>query len=313
MLMIPDYFHYLLTGVQKFEYTNASSTGLLDAENQTWDFDLIRRLGFPRRLFPPLSKPGTIVGTFSQEIQDLVGFNCTVVLPATHDTGSAFVAVPAKGQDSVCLSSGTWSLLGVELEHPNTTDASRIANFTNEGGYNGRYRYLKNIMGLWMIQELRREYGTEHSFSELIALAEAAAFSTVIDVNDPGFLAPASMAQAIQTFCNHHALPAPQGMGETLKCVYQSLAVCYRNAIEELSRLTKCRYAAIHIVGGGSHAEYLNRLTAQATGLPVYAGPTEATALGNLIVQMIAAGCFRNLTEARQAIYESFEIKEVLP
>lgn len=312
LLMIPDYFHYLLTGVQKFEYTNASSTGLLNASEKTWDRELLDRLGYPQHLFPELSLPGTVVGGFKPEIIEAVGFDCTVVLPATHDTGSAFLAVPARDDHSVYLSSGTWSLLGVENAEPVTTEDSMKANFTNEGGYEYRYRYLKNIMGLWMIQSIRKENEGKYTFPELIAMAEAAEFDAIIDVNDDSFLAPESMTKAVADYCLAHSLPVPETLGQLLKCVYRSLAVCYKDAIIELEGLTNKKYTAIHIVGGGSNADYLNRLTAKETGLPVYAGPTEGTALGNIIAQMIYAGTFTSLAEARSAIFKSFEIKEVL-
>ncbi len=312
LMMIPDYFHYLLTGVQKFEYTNASSTGLLNAEKKTWDEDLLKLLGYPRHLFPELSMPGSVVGTFADAIRQEVGFDCTVVLPATHDTGSAFMAVPAKNDTSVYLSSGTWSLLGVENTAPITTEESMKANFTNEGGYEYRYRYLKNIVGLWMIQSIRKE-NEGYSFQALIDMAEEAEFETIIDVNDDDFLAPESMTEAVKEYCVSHSLKVPETLGQLLKCVYRSLAVCYRDAIGELEALTGKKYTAIHIVGGGSNAEYLNRLTAEETGLPVYAGPAEGTALGNIMAQMIHAGTFSSLEEARAAIYNSFEIKEVFP
>lgn len=312
LMMIPDYFHFLLTGVQKFEYTNASSTGLLNAEKKTWDPELLEALDYPSSLFPELSLPGTVVGPLLPEIINQVGFDCTVVLPATHDTGSAFMAVPAKDDHSVYLSSGTWSLLGVENTAPITTPESMEANFTNEGGYEYRFRYLKNIMGLWMIQSIRKE-NPDYTFQQLIDLAEVAEFDTIIDVNDDAFLAPDSMTAAVRDYCINHSLPVPQTLVQVLKCVYHSLAVCYKNAIQELEGLTHKAYTAIHIVGGGSNADYLNRLTARETGLPVYAGPTEGTALGNLMAQMIYYGSFSSLDEAKEAIYKSFEIKEVLP
>lgn len=313
LLMIPDYLHYRLTGVRRFEYTNASSTGLLDAAKCDWDRALLDKLGYPQRLFPNLNMPGEPVGRLLPEVAEAVGFDCQVVLPATHDTGSAFLAVPARDDHSVYLSSGTWSLLGVENPSPITTEESRIANFTNEGGYDRRYRYLKNIMGLWMIQSIRAEHEGAYSFQQLIDMAEAAEFDALIDVNDDSFLAPESMTQAVKDYCANHNLPVPETLGQLLKCVYRSLAICYRDAIRELEGLTGNQYSAIHIVGGGSNADYLNRLTAQATGLPVYAGPTEGTALGNLMAQMIAAGVFEDLTAARAAVRESFDIKEVLP
>ncbi len=328
LLMIPDYFHFRLTGVKKQEYTNATSTNLVHAERGSWDLELIERLGLPARLFGPLSMPGTPVGELLPEIQRQVGFNAAVVLPATHDTGSAFLAVPAQDENAVYLSSGTWSLLGVENQAPITTEESRKANFTNEGGAWRRFRYLKNIMGLWMIQSIRRElngnayvagresrYAGEKrwSFSDLIAAAEASAYSAEVDANDSRFLAPESMIDAIRSFCQERGEPAPETVGDLMRCVYISLARCYRDAVGELSALTGTTYTSVNIVGGGCQDGYLNQLTAKALSLPVSAGPVEGTAIGNLIVQMIAAGEFQDLREARGCVRNSFEIKEVLP
>lgn len=335
LLMIPDYFHYLLTGVQKQEYTNATSTGLVHADKKTWDRDLLDTLGLPRRLFGPLSMPGTVVGPLKEKIAAEVGFQTTVVLPATHDTGSAFLAVPAGDDRAVYLSSGTWSLLGVENETPITSEASRRQNFTNEGGAWYRYRYLKNIMGLWMIQSIRRELngvdyvaGKERAawtldvqpgekqwtFPDLIAAAEAAAdFPSVVNANDDAFLAPASMIAAVQAACEATGQPVPRTVGQLMQCVYRSLTLCYKNAIAGLSQLTGKTYTAIHIVGGGCQDNYLNRMTATICRLPVWAGPVEGTAIGNLVIQMIHSGKFADLAAARQCIRESFDIKEVLP
>ena len=335
LLMIPDYFHYLLTGVQKQEYTNATSTGLVHADKKTWDRDLLDLLGLPRRLFGPLSMPGTVVGPLREEIAAQVGFQTTVVLPATHDTGSAFLAVPAGDDRAVYLSSGTWSLLGVENEAPITTEESRKQNFTNEGGAWYRYRYLKNIMGLWMIQSIRRELnGVEYvagkeraawtldvqpgekqwTFPDLIAAAESVAdFPSVVNANDDAFLAPASMIAVIQATCATAGQPVPRTVGQLMQCVYRSLTLCYKNAIAGLSQLTGKTYTAIHIVGGGCQDNYLNRMTAAICRLPVWAGPVEGTAIGNLVIQMIHSDEFADLAAARQCIRESFDIKEVLP
>ncbi|MCD7917555.1 MAG: rhamnulokinase, partial [Clostridiales bacterium] len=233
LLMIPDYFHFLLTGVKRQEYTNATSTNLVNAAAKTWDYDLIRTLGLPEGLFGPLSMPGETVGELLPEIQAEVGFNATVVLPATHDTGSAFLAVPARDDNAVYLSSGTWSLLGVENEQPITSEASRAQNFTNEGGAWYRYRYLKNIMGLWMIQSIRRELNgvnyvagkTEHtasgkqwSFPDLIEAAKGAQdFPSVVDVDDASFLAPDSMIQAVKDYCAKTNQPVPETVGEVMQ------------------------------------------------------------------------------------------------
>lgn len=329
LLMIPDYFHYRLTGVKKQEYTNATSTGLVNAQDKTWDMAVIGKLGFPPKLFPPLSMPGTAVGEFTPEIRAEVGFNARVILPATHDTGSAFLAVPARDENAVYLSSGTWSLLGVENDHPITTEASRLQNFTNEGGAWYRFRYLKNIMGLWMIQSIRRELngaayvegrksryaaGRTYSFPDLIEEARGATdFPSMVDANDGSFLAPESMIDAIKTYCARTAQPVPATVGEIMQCVYRSLAKCYKDAIDGLSALTGKTYTSINIVGGGCQDMYLNQMTADAAGLPVYAGPVEGTAIGNLIVQMIAEGEFDSLQQARDAIRNSFDMKEVTP
>jgi len=329
LLMIPDYFNFKLTGVKKQEYTNATSTNLVNAGDKTWDMELIRRLGFPEKLFGELSMPGTVVGELTEEIQKEVGFNAGVILPATHDTGSAFLAVPAKDGNAVYLSSGTWSLLGVENERPITSETSRLRNFTNEGGAWYRFRYLKNIMGLWMIQSIRRELngvayvagktgkyadGKQWGFPDLIDAARSAKeFQSVVDVNDNSFLAPESMIDAVKDACAKDGQPVPQTVGEIMQCVYLSLALCYRHAIHELSGLTGKTYTSINIVGGGCQDMYLNQMTARAAGLPVHAGPVEGTAIGNLVVQMIAAGEFDSLQSARNAIRDSFAIKEVLP
>ncbi len=314
LLMIPDYFNFLLTGVKKQEYTNATSTALVNAAEKTWDMGLISELGFPERLFGELSMPKTVVGKLTDKIKAEVGFDCTVILPATHDTGSAFLAVPARDENAVYISSGTWSLLGVENEAPLTSAQSAEANFTNEGGFDYRYRYLKNIMGLWMIQSIRRNLDKKYSFAQLEQMArEAGEFESIADVNDASFLAPDNMLDAVKNYCERSNQAVPQTIGETVQCVYKSLALGYAEAINRLSILTGKKYTSINIVGGGSKDGYLNELTAKATGLTVFAGPTEGTALGNLMAQMIYAGEYESLQAARAAIKQSFEIKEIKP
>lgn len=317
-LMIPDYLNYCLCGVMANEYTNASTTALVGAESKTWDDALIEKLGLPRKIFGAIRTPGTVLGHLREEVSRYVGFDCQVVLPATHDTGSAFLAVPARDDKAVYLSSGTWSLLGVENLTPITGPESEAANFTNEGGYEYRYRYLKNIMGLWMIQSVRRELGeqtgTRPSFPELIAAAEGAHdFAGIVSTGDQRFLAPASMIEEVKAACADAGQTAPATVGEVMQTIYNSLSRDYRKAIDELQTLTGKRYTSINIVGGGSQDMYLNQMTANAAGLPVFAGPTEGTALGNLMVQFIAAGIYPDLQSARDAIKNSFEIKEVLP
>ena len=329
MLMIPEYFNFKLTGVKRNEYTNASSTNLLNAAEKTWDMEVISALGLPTEIFHELAMPGTVLGGLLPEIQAEVGYDTTVILPATHDTGSAFLAVPARDDNAVYLSSGTWSLLGVENEVPITTPESQAQNFTNEGGAWYRFRYLKNIMGLWMIQSIRRELNgvayvqgkesrtvaaKQWSFPDLIAEAKKCEdFTSIVDVNRDCFLAPQSMIQAIKDECAATNQPVPETVGEIMQCVYTSLSLCYRDAIKSLQKLTGKTYTSVNIVGGGCQDGYLNQRTAQATGLPVFAGPVEGTAIGNLIVQMIAGGDLSNLQAARDAIRASFEIKEVTP
>jgi len=316
---MPEYLNYRLTGKIVHEYTHSSTTALLDAAKKDWDFELIEKLGLPRRIFGKLEMPGTTVGEYK---------GVKVVLPAMYDTGSAYLAVPARDDRAVYLSSGTWSLLGVEMEKPITTKAACEANFTNEGGAWGRYRYLKNIMGLWMIQSIRRELngveyvegkgrdataealkaisdwqpGHEYSFAELEMAARAAeGFETTVNVNDQRFMNPTSMTGEVLAAAAAEG-KAPATVGELIRCVYKSLAECYADAIRTLSDITGKTYTSINIVGGGSKDRYLNALTADATGLEVFTGPTEGTAIGNLIVQMIAAGEFKDLAEARKAI-----------
>ena len=329
LLLLPDYLHYRLTGRVTNEYTNATTTALVNARTGTWDDALLAALELPRGLFGPLSMPGTRVGGFLPEVQSAVGFDSTVVLPATHDTGSAFLAVPARDAHAAYLSSGTWSLLGTERAQPITTPESRAANFTNEGGYAHRWRYLKNIMGLWMLQSVRRERSGvsyvegrppsgacegEVSYARLEREARACVdFAGRVDVSDARFLSPSSMTQAVKDVCAETGQPVPRTNGELAACIYGSLADSYAAAVRELSALTHTEFTALHIVGGGSRDGWLNTLTARATGLPVYAGPAEATALGNLMAQCLADGTFPSLTEARAAVRAGFSIEEVIP
>ena len=311
-LMIPEYFNYRLTGNAVNEYTNGSTTALIDARTKTWDRELLTMLGIPTDIFEDPCMPGTLVGTFTKEVQDYVGFDCKVLLPATHDTGSAYLAVPARDDKAVYISSGTWSLLGVENSEPITTAASLARNFTNEGGYQYRFRFLQNIMGLWMIQSIRRNLDKKYSFAELEQLArEASGFTSKVDVNDPSFMNPVNMIDAVKDYCAKSGQKVPETVGEVMQCVYISLADCYARAIEGLSEITGKTYTSINIVGGGSKDGYLNELTAKASGLTVFAGPTEGTALGNLMVQMITEGEYADLADARSAIKKSFDIKEI--
>ena len=313
-LMIPDYFHARMTGIVRNEYTNATTTQLIRAGTADWDRELMNRLGIPANLFGKIAMPGTELGGLLPEVQAAAGFDCRVVLPATHDTGSAVLAVPARGGDFLYISSGTWSLLGTESRGACLTPEARAANFTNEGGYEKRFRFLKNIMGSWMIQSVRKENGNAQSFDELCALAEQArSFPSLLDVNDPAFLAPESMTRAVAAYCERTGQSVPRTLGETMSCIYRSLAKSYADSIAELRQITGRKFGALHIVGGGSKDHYLNGLTACASGLPVYAGPAEATAIGNLLAQMLHAGLFPSVEEARACVLRSFPIAKIEP
>ncbi len=311
-LMTPEYFNFLLTGKKMNEYTNASTTGMLDAKEKTWSREIISRLGLKDSLFKELYPPKTVVGGFSEEIREEVGFDCVVVLPATHDTGSAVLALPTKGMDNVYISSGTWSLMGIESREANCSEKSRNLNFTNEGGVEYRYRYLKNIMGLWMLQSIKRELNDEYSFGEISDNARACGdFKAIVDVNDSMFLAPKSMIEAVKEGCKKYNQPVPQTVFEVAQCVYLSLAKTYADTICGIEEMLGRTFDSISIVGGGCQDGYLNELTAKATGKTVYAGPIEATALGNILAQMMSYGTLKSVDEAREAIKNSFEIKKV--
>ena len=314
LLMLPDYFHFLLTGNRVSEYTNATSTQLVSPETKQWDRELIERLGYKDSIFKPLHMPGTTVGRFTKEVEDEVGFSCEVVLPATHDTASAVISVPALTEDCLYISSGTWSLMGIENDRAICSPESRKRNFTNEGGYEYRFRYLKNIMGLWMIQSVRHEWKDAYSFAKLCELAEEETdFPSRVDVNDDAFLAPESMLEAIREFCRKKGEPVPETVGQTAAVIYQSLAESYAQTVAEIEELTGRHFPAVNIVGGGSNAAYLNQLTADKSGRCVYAGPGEATAIGNLAVQMIKDGRFGSLQEVRRCIHDSFGVKKYEP
>ncbi len=317
-LMVPEYFNFLLTGRAMNEYTNASTTQMVNAKKATWDFELMEKLGYPTHIFGKLNAPGTSVGCFKKEIVDTVGFDCEVVLPASHDTASAVVSLPMgkddSGFDSVFISSGTWSLVGIERVEPDCSVKSMKLNFTNEGGYDLRYRYLKNIMGLWMIQSVKRELadkGETYTFDQLCDMAQAEAdFPSVLDVDSQVFMAPESMLEAIVEYCRKTGQKVPENNGQILAAIYKSLAGAYARIANDLEDLTGTRFHSIKLVGGGCHDDYLNRLTAQLSGRKVYAGPSEATSIGNLCVQMIKAGELENLRHAREKIHDSFAIKE---
>ena len=314
-LMMPDYLGFVLSGVCANEYTIASTSALLNAREKTWDQEILRRIGVPARIFHPVRMAGEALGRLTPDVQSSVGFDTLVRLAPAHDTASAFLAVPARDENAVFLSSGTWSLIGVENPEPITTAESRAQNFTSEGGYQYRYRYLKNIMGLWMLQNIRRELGqTRFDFEMLAWLARSAAdYPGRVDVNDGRFLAPENMQEAVRVVLLENGFTEKPTAAQTLSCVYHSLAESYAEAVRGLEKITGKTFTSLNIVGGGSQDAYLNQLTADATGLPVYAGPTEGTAIGNLAVQMIADGALRDVQHARDVIRASFPIRVFTP
>ena len=310
LLLMPDYFHYLLSGRAVTEYTNATTTQLVSPDTKDWDYELIRKLGYPEEIFQKIVLPGTELGELTPQVQAEVGFNCKVIAPATHDTGSAVIAVPTDSDNTLYISSGTWSLMGTELMKANCSPESKANNLTNEGGYDYRFRYLKNIMGLWMIQSVKKEIGGELSFGEICEQASKCDISSIVDCNHDRFLAPANMTREVQAACRESGQQVPEGIAEVASVIYNSLAECYAQTIRELECITGQKYDRIHIVGGGANADYLNRLTAQATGVIVYAGPTEATAVGNLAAQMLTVGELKDLKDARACVFRSFPIAE---
>ena len=280
MLMIPEYLLYKLSGVKAREYTNATTMGMINAQTGEFDLEIVDALGLPKALFPKLSQPGTVLGDLLPEIAQKVGGNCKVVLCATHDTGSAVEGIPMN-EDAPYISSGTWSLLGVKTPKPITTEASEKANYSNEGGV-GYNRYQKNIMGMWLVNQLQKELCPETPFPEIVKMAQESTCDAMIDANAQEFLAPKSMKAAFDNATGN----ALATTGDYFRCAYRSLAVSYKVALDELENNTGKKYDKLYIVGGGAKNAFLNGLTQDATGKEVIALPIEATALGNLKVQM---------------------------
>lgn len=310
LLFIPDYLHFLLTGRKANEYTEATTGQLVSPVTKDWDYELMDILGYKKEMFQELVMPGTSLGGLRKELVDEIGFDLEVVVPATHDTGSAVLAVPANDDDFIYISSGTWSLMGVERMQADCSKKSCELNFTNEGGYGYRFRYLKNIMGLWMIQSVRHEFGDKYGFAEICAEAEKNKdFPSRVDANDECFLAPENMTEEVKNYCRRTGQQVPETLGEIATVIYASLADCYAKTASEIEEIAGRSFSRIHIVGGGSNAGYLNELTAKATKKEIHAGPTEATAIGNLTAQMLKAKEFASVEEARDVIHESFDVK----
>lgn len=304
-LMIPAYLSYKLTGIIKNEYTNATTTGMVNADTKQWDYEIIDKLSLPKHLFGTLDTPCTVIGNFTKEMQDYAGFDSTVIFAPSHDTASAVCACPID-DNSVYISSGTWSLIGVESLNPIVNEKSMAANFANEGGIDYRFRFLKNYMGMWLFQNVKKNLNNEFSYDDMMRLAMQSKRFEMIDTNAPDFLAPENMINAIRSYLKNESIP----IEVVINSVYHSLAQSYKNAIDEIEKLAGKTIDNIFIVGGGSKDTYLNKLTAQYTGKKVVTGLSEATATGNLLSQIMYDKKI-SLAQARDIVKNSFDIKEI--
>ena len=318
LLNIPDLLNYFLTGEMRNEYTILSTGAILDARSRDYAWELIDRLSIPRRLFGEIVQPGHRVGKLLPQVLEETGkTDAEVLTVASHDTASAVIAVPTTEEDFIYISSGTWSLMGTELKEPLINADSQRLNLTNEGGAMGTIRFLKNIMGLWLIQESRRQWrreGHEYSFAQMEAWArEADPLRSLIDPDDASFATPGNMPERVRDFCRRTGQPVPETVGEVVRCIYESLALKYRMTAESIESLMGRSAKVIHVVGGGTKDGFLSQMTADACGIPVAAGPEEATAIGNLMMQLIALGDVADLTEARRIVSRSFDLKRYQP
>jgi rhamnulokinase len=318
LLMMPDLFNYWLTGRQVCEFTEATTSQLYDPRQGAWSEALFDKLGLPTDLLAEIVPPGTVLDTLHPSVGDEVGLaDVPVIAPACHDTGSAVAAVPARGEDYAYISSGTWSLMGIEVQEPIITEESLAYNFTNEGGVCDTFRFLKNIMGLWLVQECRRIWSLEGeslSYDELTRMAaQAEPFQSVVDPDAELFLRPGDMPSRMQTFCQDTGQPVPETKGALVRCALESLACTYRWTLESLEKVTGREIRSINIVGGGGRNKLLNQLTADITGLPVTAGPFEATAIGNILMQALATGHIASLEEGRELVRRSFDVTSYEP
>lgn len=317
MLLMPDLFNYLLAGVARAEASIASTTQLIDVHTGQWSVELIRAMGLPPAIFPPIVPSGSVLGPVRDEVVAETGLRADVIAPASHDTASAVLAVPAQGDSWCYLSSGTWSLIGIESAKPIVNDLTFNANLTNEGGFGGTIRVLKNIMGLWLVQECRRAFaraGREYDYATLTEMASKAPSGvSVVYVNDASFVAPGDMPGRIAEFCRKTGQPIPNDDAAMIRTCLDSLALQYRVSFDEIERVAGKRLDVIHIVGGGSQNALLNQLTADACGRPVVAGPVEATALGNVLAQMLARGVIKHVAQAREIVRQSFPVRRFDP
>ena len=318
MLFVPDLLKYFLTGVKQTEYTIASTAQMLDAKERNWAYDIIEKLGIPTRILGDIVQPGTKCGKLLPAILDEVGnIDADVVAAASHDTASAVISVPAKNDDFVYISSGTWSLMGREIPEPITNDKAYDYNITNEGGAERKIRFLKNIMGLWIEQESRRQWkreGKAFSFDELSNAAMASKpCQCIINPDDPAFGVPGNLPKAIREYCKKTGQHVPENEGEIVRAIFDSLALRYKWSVEAIDDMKGKRIPFINIVGGGTKEAPLCQLCADACERPVYAGPVEATAIGNIAVQAISSGEIKDLSEAREVVRNSFEIDHYEP
>lgn len=317
-LNIGDYFNYLFSGIARNDESNASTTQLYNPRTRTWSEKLIELLEIPRKIFPKIVAPGTVLGRLLPEVASETLLNdVQVVATCSHDTGAAVAAVPASGEDWAYLSSGTWSLLGVELPEPLISEKVRAHNFTNEAGYGGTTRFLKNIVGLWILQESRRAWeraGKNFDYAALNTEAQnAEPFRSLINPNAARFAKPGEMPEKIAAFCRETNQPAPETPGQFTRCILESLALLYRKTLEEIEQLTGREISRLHIVGGGSQSALLNQFAASATQREVIAGPVEATAIGNVLVQALALGHIESLDAGRDVVRESFSVQTFQP
>ena len=320
LLLMPNLFDFFFTGRRVTEATIASTTQMLDPHTGNWDDDLLKLFEIETGLLTEIVAPGTIIGPVSELVTRELGIgskNMPVIAPASHDTGSAIAAVPASGENHIYISSGTWSLMGMEVQEPIITKKSLTYNFTNEGGVGGRYRFLKNIMGLWLIQQCKRSFereGRTYTYDDLTAMAQdAQPFGMFVDPDADDFLNPLDMPTAIREFCRRTQQPIPKDAGTLIRCCLESLALKYRWTAERLEEITDRRVEVIHIVGGGIQNELLCQFTADAVGLPVLTGPREATAIGNILMQLMALNKIDSIQEGRQIVRNSFPVKVYEP
>lgn len=307
-LTAPDLLNHWLTGAKVCEFSNATTTQLFNPTTGTWATELMDQLGIPSHIFPEIVPPGTMLGSYD---------GIPVIAPACHDTGSAVAAVPTMTNDFSYISSGTWSLVGLEVKQPILTPEALAANVTNEGGVYGTYRLLKNVMGLWILQQCRATWaaaGEEYSYGELVQLAETAVpLQSIFNPNDPVFLQSGNHPQHIRDFCQRTGQPVPQTVGAVVRCVLESLALAYREVLEQVTAVADQKVSVLHIVGGGTQNQLLNQLTANATGLPVVTGPIEATVIGNALVQLISLGEIADLAQGRQVVAGMDELHTYQP